>query len=223
MALTQSVWTKTASEGFSKWECTVLHTNSENDAYTVKTPLELDGGRPWHIAMSASATADGAALPLDMWVGFNDSFALSGNDAAVTAGVCTFDVAFCSGVNPIRNGIVGVYDETNNLWCTMVETKDLKRLENSYLSGTTSNPVAYVFQETIYVKPTSVALIDIWYLTEPTDYVAGAITAECELNPALHELVLDFAEAQLWRMDAKSDLSQSSYNNALNLVKVLLQ
>ena len=86
MALTQSVWTKTASEGFSKWECTVLHTSSENDAYTVKTPLELDGGRPWHMAMSASATADGAALPLDMWVGFNDSFALSGNDAAVTAG-----------------------------------------------------------------------------------------------------------------------------------------
>jgi len=126
-----------------------------------------------------------------------------------------------AGITPIRGGITGIYDETNDLWCTMVETKDLKRLENSYLSGTTSNPVAYVFQETIYVKPTSVALVDIWYLTEPTDYVAGAITAECELNPALHELILDFAEAQLWRMDAKADRAQSAYNNALNLVKVL--
>ena len=140
------------------------------------------------------------------------------NDQALVSGNVTFSTA---GITPIRGGITGIYDETNDKWCTMVETKDLKRLENSYLSGTTSNPVAYVFQETIYVKPTSVALIDIWYLTEPTDYVAGAITAECELNPALHELVLDFAEAQLWRMDAKSDRATSAYNNALNLVKIL--
>ena len=34
--------------------------------------------------MSASATADGAALPLDFWCGFNSDFALSGNDTAVT-------------------------------------------------------------------------------------------------------------------------------------------
>jgi len=139
-------------------------------------------------------------------------------NAGLASGVVSFSDA---GITPIRGGITGIYDETNDLWCTMVETKDLKRLENSYLSGTTSNPVAYVFQETIYVKPTSVALVDIWYLTEPTDYVAGAITAECELNPALHELILDFAEAQLWRMDAKADRAQSAYNNALNLVKVL--
>jgi len=139
-------------------------------------------------------------------------------NAGLASGVVSFSDA---GITPIRGGITGIYDETNDLWCTMVETKDLKRLENSYLSGTTSNPVAYVFQEKIYVKPTSVALVDIWYLTEPTDYVAGAITDECELNPALHELVLDFAEAQLWRMDAKSDRAQSAYNNALNLVKVL--
>ena len=86
MALTQGSWTKTASNGYNKWECTVAHTNSENDAYTVKTPSQLDGNRPWHMAMSASATADGAALPLDIWLGYNDSFALSGNDAAVTAG-----------------------------------------------------------------------------------------------------------------------------------------
>jgi len=139
-------------------------------------------------------------------------------NAGLASGVVSFSDA---GITPIRGGITGIYDETNDLWCTMVETKDLKRLENSYLSGTTSNPVAYVFQEKIYVKPTSVALVDIWYLTEPTDYVAGAITDECELNPALHELVLDFAEAQLWRMDAKADRAQSAYNNALNLVKVL--
>jgi hypothetical protein len=92
MALTQGSWVKSTSNGYHKWECTVAHTNSENDAYTLKTPKELDGSKQWAMSMSASATADGAALPLDLWAGFNDDFALSGNDAAVTAGTNGFEV-----------------------------------------------------------------------------------------------------------------------------------
>jgi hypothetical protein len=142
------------------------------------------------------------------------------NNKTVSTGACTFDTAFGSGVNPIRNGITGIYDETNDLWCTMIEPGDVKRLENSYLSGTTSNAVAYIFADTIYIKPTSgVSAIDVWYIKLPTDLAASG--TECELNPALQEMVLDFAEAQLWRMDAKADRAQSAYNNALNLVKVL--
>jgi len=141
------------------------------------------------------------------------------NDKTVSTGACTFDTAFGSSVNPIRNGITGVYDETNNIWCTMIEPGDIKRLENSYLDGSTSNPVAYVFADTIYVKPVSISAIDVWYIKEPTDLAASG--TECELNPALQEMVLDFAESQLWRMDAKADRAQIAYNNALNLIKVL--
>jgi len=147
------------------------------------------------------------------------------DNATVASGACTFASA---GISPMRGGITGIYDETNDLWCTMVETKDLKRLENAYLAGSTSNPVAYVFQEIIYIKPTSTTSIDIWYLKTPQDFDysdssngTGGMGAECELNPALHELVLDFSEAQLWRMDSKPDRANSAYNNALNLVKVL--
>ena len=141
------------------------------------------------------------------------------NDISVTSGSCSFDTAFGSGVNPIRNGITGVYDESNDVWCTMIEPGDVKRLENSYLDGSTSNPIAYVFADTIYIKPTSTATIDVWYIKEPTDLAASA--TECELNPALQEMVLDFAESQLWRMDAKADRANAAYNNALNLIKVL--
>ena len=147
------------------------------------------------------------------------------DDQALSSGSVSFATA---GISPIRGGITGIYDETNNLWCTMVETKDLKRLENAYLAGSTANPVAYVFQETIYVKPTSVSSADIWYLKTPQDFTysdassgAGGMASQCELNAALHELVLDFAEAQLWRMDSKPDRANSAYTNALNLVKVL--
>ena len=141
------------------------------------------------------------------------------NDKAVTSGACTFDTAFGASINPIRNGIIGIYDETNDTWCTMIEPRDVKRLENVYLSGSTTNPVAYVFADTIYVKPTSIALIDVWYIKPPTALTASA--TECDLNIALQELVLDFAESQLWRMDAKIDRATSAYNNALNMVKVL--
>ena len=105
------------------------------------------------------------------------------------------------------------------MWCTKIEASDVKRLENSYLSGTTVNPVAFVFDETIYVQPPSCVLIDVWYLKSPTDLAVS--DDECVLNIALQELVLDFAESQLWRMDAKSDRATSAYNNALNIAKTL--
>ena len=146
-------------------------------------------------------------------------------DQALVSGMVAFSTA---GISPVRGGITGIYDETNDKWCTMIETKDLKRLENSYLAGTTSNPIAYVFQSKIHVKPTSVGNIDIWYLKTPTDFIysdsssgSGGMGADCELNAALHELVLDFAESQLWRMDSKPDRANLAYTNALNIVKIL--
>ena len=104
----------------------------------------------------------------------------------------------------------------------MLEVGDAKRLENSYLAGTVSNPTAYVFNETIYVDNDDNS-IDVWYLKSPTNLASGdpAGDVECELNPALQELVLDFAEAQLWRMDAKPERAAAAYSNALNVVKVL--
>ena len=147
------------------------------------------------------------------------------NDQSLVSGAVTFTTA---GITPVRGGIIGVYDETNDKWCTMIEPGDAKRLENSYLSGNTTNPVFYIFNSTIYVKPTSVASIDIWYLKAPDDFSytdlsagVGGMDSQCPLNSALHELVLDFAESQLWRMDAKSDRATSAYNSALNMIKTL--
>ena len=131
---------------------------------------------------------------------------------------CTFSTAFGAAL-PIRNGITAIFDETNDKWCTMIEPGEVKTLENSYLNGDTTNPVAYVFADKIYVKPTTVTSIDVWYIKAPTDLAANA--TECELNPALQEMVLDFAESQLWRMDGKSDRANIAYNNGINTVKVL--
>ena len=136
----------------------------------------------------------------------------------VSAGVCAYSDAFSTDL-PIRNGIVGIKNTgVDGTWCTMLEVGDAKRLENSYLAGSATNPTAYVFNEKIYVDNGDTA-IDVWYLQSPTDLAADAV--ECVLNPSLQELVLDFAEAQLWRMDAKPDRAAAAYSNALNVIKVL--
>lgn len=85
MALTQSDWTIKTVNGKMVATSTVVSTTAENDAYTKKTPKQLDVTKPWTLIYSAAATPDGQALPLDIWVGYSESFDLSGDGANVVA------------------------------------------------------------------------------------------------------------------------------------------
>ena len=158
------------------------------------------------------------------------------NNLTATTASLTFSGA---GIAPIRNGIIaikvynlagssGSYTANSLGFANMIEPRDIKRLENSYLAGTDTNPVAYVFQETIFVEiGTAVTSagsgtthgIDIWYLKQPTAIAANA--TECELNIALHTLVVDLAEHQLWKMDNKADRGALAYNNAISQITAL--
>ena len=85
MALTQGSWTEKTENGYKVLTCTVTATASENDAYTLKTPNSLDTTKPWYLALTFSGTPDGSALPVEIWTGFSDSFAISGDGGAITA------------------------------------------------------------------------------------------------------------------------------------------
>jgi len=85
MALTQSAWTEKTVNGFYTAVSTVAATTAENDAYTLPTPRGLDPKKPWMLLYKADDTPDGQALPLDVWVGFSNNFALSGDGANVVA------------------------------------------------------------------------------------------------------------------------------------------
>lgn len=130
-------------------------------------------------------------------------------------------------IDPIRGGVIAinVYDVVSNAsvdlgFANMIEPQDAKRLENSYLAGSDSNPVAYIFNEAIYVKPVKASgAVDVWYLKNPTAIADNS--TECELNIALHESILDFAESQLWKMDNKPDRAGVAYSNAVNQIKAL--
>jgi len=85
MALTQGAWSNKTVNGFMVGTCTVLHT-TDTDAYTLKIPANyIDGTKPWVVFQSASATEDGQAMPVDLWIGYDDDFALSGQGANVVA------------------------------------------------------------------------------------------------------------------------------------------
>ena len=124
------------------------------------------------------------------------------------------------GGQPIRNGIVAV-KLYGGKWATMIEPGDQKRLENTYLAGSATNPISYVFGEKVYVDGAASATtaIDVWYLRQPVAIAANA--TECELNIALHEIVVDLAESQLWKMDAKTDRSTAAQTNAATMIEAL--
>ena len=143
------------------------------------------------------------------------------NQAMVGHGITyTVLAAHSDGGQPIRNGITAV-KVNGSKWCTMIEPGDQKKLENTYLAGSATNPVSYVFGEKVYVDGTaaSTTAVDVWYLRQPTAIAAD--TDECELNIALHEIVIDLAESQLWKMDAKVDRAAASYGNATAQIEAL--
>ena len=54
MALTQGAWSVSTVNGVNIMTCDVTATTSENDSYTLKTPEELDGSRPWTLVANAA-------------------------------------------------------------------------------------------------------------------------------------------------------------------------
>ena len=57
-------------------------------------------------------------------------------------------------------------------YCTIIDVADLKSQENQFLAGSTNNPIAYIFDEKIYVvngetSPT----IDVYYLRQPNKMI----------------------------------------------------
>lgn len=89
--LTIGAWTGESHNGLSVWSCTVTATTDDLDIYTLKTPEDLDTNQPWSLFVNtASATLDGtvAAMPVDLYVGWDNQFALAANNApTVTHGV----------------------------------------------------------------------------------------------------------------------------------------
>lgn len=93
MAIGQTAWVDKTVNGFLVLTCTVTGDAALKDAYTFKTPANLlDGTKPFTVFMSAATTPDASALPLHLWIGYDDDFALSGDDSSLVAASGAFYV-----------------------------------------------------------------------------------------------------------------------------------
>lgn len=93
MAIGQTVWTTKTVNGFLVLTATITGDTGLKDAYTFKTPANtVDGTKPFTVFMSAAITPDAQALPLHLWIGYDDDFALSGDDGSLVAASGAFYV-----------------------------------------------------------------------------------------------------------------------------------
>jgi len=108
----------------------------------------------------------------------------------------------------VRNGVQKVYSVTDSKWLHLVDPMDLEKTGNLYLTPSADYGITYIYGTNLTVLPAaSGTSITIWYLKQPTPYttVSTSRDDECPLNPALHPLVVDLAEAELWKQDGKGE------------------
>ena len=128
---------------------------------------------------------------------------------------------------PMRHNIVAIKDTSggsHNKFFTIINAEDAKITDNAYLSGTTANPVAWFFDERIYIQPDTISDIQVWYIRVPAEYVYSSPSStddECELNAVLEPVVLDLAEAELWRSDGNLNRASGALQNAMTVIQVL--
>jgi len=161
---------------------------------------------------------------------FEDTILLDENISAFTGVVALTGNGIDAGVNsvynessaiPIRNSIRMVRTKVNNVYryCLNVPFADAKKLENEYLGAEEENPVCWVFANSVHIKPsTTPQEIVLYYLKEPTDI---EIYNNCILNTSLHDIVVDLAESELWRMDNNVTRSEGARKSAMDQIEML--
>ena len=112
-------------------------------------------------------------------------------------------------------GTAGTY-----YFATKVDIKDIKRTENTYLAGSDTNILWYIFSSSVYILCTTytATVATIYYLKKPYDMTTSL---DPLLNRALHPLICTLAEAICWAMDGKLDRRQAAYDIALAEIEIL--
>lgn len=107
MSLTQGEWTYKTVNGRMVLECDIIQTTGETDAYTLKTPVNLDTTKPWILMVNTeNVSLDGATLAVDGWAGYANGFVLSGQASVVATNGYEIQSAPIQNVKSAMNGIL---------------------------------------------------------------------------------------------------------------------
>lgn len=122
---------------------------------------------------------------------------------------------------PIRNSIRNLQTVVDGTYryAIHIPFEDVKKLENDYFSAEVENPVFWVFGNSVHHRPnTGVTQVVLYYLKSPASI---SDSQDCELNESLHDIVVDLAESELWRMDNQKNRSQAARDSAMDMIKML--
>ena len=80
-----------------------------------------------------------------------------------------------------RNGILQAkVSGTTGKYYNIIKFKDVKQVENTYLTGSEAYPVGYILKNRFYSRTASVVTFDLWYLKKPSAlqyiYVTDSVT-----------------------------------------------
>jgi len=122
---------------------------------------------------------------------------------------------------PLRNRIMAIEVKYGGgyKFGAMVPFYDAKDIENSYLTPDESSPVAWVVNNKLHIRPyATLTAIKIYHLSSPS---AIASNANSPLNAGLHDIIVDLAEAELWKMDNNVSRSQLAREMGIQQIQVL--
>lgn len=135
--LTIGAWIPSSGNGQAIWTATVTATTADLDIYTLRTPIGLDVHKPWEIQINTANTtldATAAAIPVDLYIGWDETFALTENNAPVVTGGVLYKV--------------DIYDDVRTAMGLIKMNPNLKKAEDvAGLGATCYVPIApyYIF------------------------------------------------------------------------------
>ena len=151
------------------------------------------------------------------------------SDVDVTSeGIINLDSINTNGNGILRGGEgiirvqvdIGGHGGASLKWATEIELRDIKKTQNTFLAGSNTNPLYYVFQKQIKIIITTYigTKANVYYLQIPPTM---ATNVDPIINPSLRHLMLDLAESDCWKMDNKHDRATVARNSAFEEIKVL--
>lgn len=113
-------------------------------------------------------------------------------------------------------GILGIRINDSN-FIRKVSFDMVKDFTTGYVSFSGTEPVYFVFKGRIYIY-NNTANVDCYYLKEPDELTTSSPAVNCELNAIFHDAILEFAEAELWRLSNQPDRMNSALTRAYEYI-----
>ena len=110
-------------------------------------------------------------------------------------------------------GILGIRINDSN-FIRKISFDMAKDFTTGYVSFNGTEPVYFIFKGRAYIY-NNTANVDCYYIKTPAQL---ADSQECELNAIFHDAILEFAEAELWRLSNKPERMNSALARAYEYI-----